>query len=80
MYSNDGGGTVVTLPCKIINGVKQVNLDVRDAYERAEQKALEVSKDRTSPVFIKALGEALQKEHLDSLLDSNGLPNKNMFA
>ena len=80
MYSNDGGGTVVTLPCKIVNGVKQVNLDVRDAYERAEQKALEVSKDRTSPAFIKALGEALQKEHLDSLLDSNGLPNKNMFA
>ena len=78
MYSNTGG-VVVTLPCKIVNGTKQVNLDVREAYERAESRALQVSQDRQSQQFIKALGKELEKEHLDSLLDSNGLPNKNMF-
>ena len=80
MYSIDGGGTIVTLPCKIVNGVKQVNLDIRESYEKAEKRALQVSSNRQSPEFIKALGEELKKEHLDSLLDSNGLPNKNMFA
>lgn len=80
MYSIDGGGTIVTLPCKIVNGIKQVNLDIRESYEKAEQRALQVSSNRKSPEFIKALGEELRKEHLDSLLDSNGLPNKNMFA
>ena len=78
MYSNVGG-VVVTLPCKIVNGVKQVNLDIKDAYERAEQKALQVSQNRQSKEFIEALGKELKEEHLDSLLDSRGLPNKNMF-
>lgn len=79
MYANNGG-MVVTLPCKIVNGTKQVNLDVIDAYERAENEALQVAPDRQSPEFMKALGQALKKEHLDSLLDSRGYPKKDMFA
>lgn len=79
MYSNNGG-MVVTLPCKIVNGIKQVNLDVVETYEKAEQKALQVNSDRNSPQFIQALAQELKNEHLDSLLDSNGLPNKNMFG
>ncbi len=80
MYSIDGGGTIVTLPCKIVNGTKQVNLDIREQYENAEQRALQKVGNKTSPQFVEALGEELKKEHLDSLLDNNGLPNKNMFA
>lgn len=79
MYSNNGG-MVVTLPCKIVNGIKQVNLDVVETYEKAEQKALQVNSDRNSSQFIQTLAQELKNEHLDSLLDSNGLPNKNMFG
>lgn len=80
MYANNGTNIIVTLPCKIVNGQKVVNLGVREAYERAEEKALKVNNNRQSPEFLKALGEELHKEKLDSLLDSNGYPNKNMFA
>lgn len=79
MYSNNGG-MVVTLPCKIVNGIKQVNLDIVETYEKAERKALQVNNDRNSPQFVQALAQELKNEHLDSLLGSNGLPNKNMFG
>ena len=79
MYANNGG-MVVSLPCKIVNGIKQVNLDVLNKYEQAEQKALQVNSDRQSQQFINALAKELKNEHLDSLLDSRGLPNKNMFG
>ena len=79
MYSNTGG-MVVTLPCKIVNGHKQVNLEIKDLYEKAEQEALKQVKDRRSPEFAKILGEKLKEVHLDSLLDNNGYPNKNMFG
>lgn len=79
MYSNNGG-VVATLPCKIVNGVKQINLDIVPAYERAEQKVLQRISDRQSPEFAQELGKELKNMHLDSLLDSKGLPNKNMFA
>lgn len=79
MYSNNGG-MVVTLPCKIVNGIKQVNLDIVETYEKAERKALQVNNDRNSPQFIQALAQELKNKHLDSLLNSNGLPNKNMFG
>lgn len=79
MYSNTGG-MVVTLPCKVVNGHKQINLDIREDYERCEQKALSKVGDRQSPEFAKVLAEELHNAHLDSLLDSNGNLNKNMFA
>ena len=37
MYSNSGG-MVVTLPCKIVNGHKEVNLGVKKTYEEAIQE------------------------------------------
>lgn len=79
MYSNTGG-MVVTLPCKIVNGHKQVNLAVRESYEKAEQEALAQVGDRQSPQFQKVLGDKLKEHHLDSLLDSTGRPNRKMFA
>jgi hypothetical protein len=79
MYANSGRNAIVTLPCKIVNGVKQVNLAVRDAYEKAESEASKIA-DKNSVEYYKVLGEKLKKAHLDSLLDSNGLPDKNMFA
>ena len=43
----------------------------------AEEKALERTKDRNSQEYVIALGEELRNVHLDGLLDSNGLPDKN---
>ena len=80
MYDNSDGGIVVTLPCKISNGVKQVNLDILDKFQRAEKAAFEKVRDRTSPRYQEELAKQLKEEHLDSLLDSNGLPNKSMFG
>ena len=79
MYSNTGG-IVVTLPCKIVNGRKQVNLSVIETYEKAEKEALALAGDRQSPQFEKLLGEKLKEYHLDSLTDGNGRPNRKMFA
>lgn len=79
MYANSGRNAIVTLPCKIVNGVKQVNLAVRDAYEKAESEAAHIA-DKGSAEYYRVLGKKLKEAHLDSLLDSNGLPNKNMFA
>lgn len=80
MYSNTGGA-VVTLPCKIVNGHKQVNLEIKDLYEEAESIALQkVNGNRESPQYATALAKELQNRHLDYLLNSNGLPNKNMFG
>ena len=79
MYANSGRNAIVTLPCKIVNGVKQVNLAVRDEYEKAEQKAANQA-NRGTDAYFKILGKELKNAHLDSLLDSNGLPNKNMFS
>ena len=79
MYSNTGG-IIVTLPCKVVNGHKQVNLAIRESYEKAEQEALAQVGDRQSPQFQKVLGDKLKEHHLDSLLDSAGRPNRKMFA
>ena len=79
MYANSGRNAIVTLPCKIVNGVKQVNLAVRDEYEKAEQKAANQATRGTNE-YLRILGQELKNAHLDSLLDSNGLPDKNMFS
>ena len=79
MFANSGRNAIVTLPCKVVNGVKQVNLTVIDQYNVAEQEALKVANRGTSE-FYKVLGEKLKEAHLDSLLDADGLPNKQMFS
>lgn len=80
MYDSSDGGIVVTLPCKIVDGVRQVNLDILEKFEKAEKEAFEKTHDRKSPQYQKELGRLLKAEHLDSLLDDNGLPNKKMFG
>ena len=79
MYSNNGG-VVTTLPCKIVNGHKEVNLAIKDLYEEAENEAYKIVGDRTSNKYKEVLGEKLHEKHLDSLLKSNGYPNKEMFG
>lgn len=79
MYSNNGG-IVTTLPCKIVNGHKEVNLAVKDLYEEAENEAYEAVGNRNSKDYEKVLGQKLHEKHLDSLLDNNGYPNRKMFG
>lgn len=78
MYS-DSGAIVVTLPCKIVNNHKEVNLGVIDAYKKAlDQVESQGITDKEE--YEKALGEALKDQNLTSLLDANGLPDKNKFG
>lgn len=79
MYVNNGG-VVTTLPCKIVNGTKQVNLQIIDLYNEAEKRALEIVGNRQDPKFQEELGKQLHELNLDSLLDSKGYPNKEMFG
>lgn len=79
MYSNTGG-VIVTLPCKIVNGHKEINLEVKNTYEKAIQEVEEQGISRNSSEFYKALGEKLKEKGLNSLLDANGYPDKNKFA
>lgn len=77
MYDN-GGGMVVVLPSKIVNGVKVVDLSILNQYNEAkqlfdQQKTGNVQKD--SELFAKILHD----KKLDELLNSNGLPDPNRF-
>lgn len=77
MYDG-GGGIMVDLPCKIVNGAKVVNLEVLDEYNKAreEMRALNTQ----DPNYQKNCGDILRQHGLYELLDSNGLPNKSVFG
>lgn len=79
MYSNSGG-MIVTLPCKIVNGHKEINLGVRESYEQALQELESKGISNQSPDFYKELGKILKQKGLDSLIDSNGYPDKSKFC
>lgn len=79
MYSNTGG-MIVTLPCKIVNGHKEVNLGIKKSYEEALEEVDSRGISRQSPEFNKTLGQVLKQKGLDSLLDSKGYPDKTKFA
>ena len=79
MYSNSGG-MVVTLPCKIVNGHKEVNLGVKKTYEEAIQEVESRGLSKNSPEYYKMLGKVLKQKGLNSLLDSNGYPDRNKFG
>ena len=77
MYDN-GGGMVVTLPSKIVNGVRVVDLSILNQYNEAkqlfnQQKTGDPQKD------LELQAKILHDKGLDELLDSNGLPNVNRF-
>ena len=79
MYSNSGG-MVATLPCKIVNGHKEVNLGIKQTYEEAVQEVESRGISRNSQEYYKVLGEVLKEKGLDSLLDRNGYPDRNKFG
>lgn len=79
MYSNTGG-MIVTLPCKIVNGHKEVNLGIKKSYEEALEEVESKGISRQSPEFNRTLGQVLKQKGLDSLLDSKGYPDKTKFA
>lgn len=77
MYDN-GGGMVVTLPSKVVNGVRVVDLSILNQYNEAQQlfnQQKTGDPQRDSELFAKILHD----KGLDELLDSNGLPNVNRF-
>ena len=79
MYSNTGG-MIVTLPCKIVNGHKEVNLGIRQTYEEAVQAVESKGITKKSLEYAQSLGKELKARGLDSLLDSNGLPDRSKFG
>ena len=79
MYSNTGG-MIVTLPCKIVNGHKEINLGVYETYQQAVDEIESKGIPRNSSEYYAALGEALKSKGLSNLLDSNGYPDKSKFG
>ena len=79
MYSNTGG-MIVTLPCKIVNGHKEVNLSVRETYEKAVQEVESKGIQQNTQEFNFELGKILKAKGLSSLVDSNGYPDKSKFG
>lgn len=76
MYDN-GGGIMVTLPCKVVNGARVVDLSVLDDYNAAYREYKDLA--RTQGPSEALFGQLLQKYGLSELLDDNGLPNKRRF-
>ena len=79
MYPNEGA-MVVTLPCKIVNGHKEVNLGVIDSYKEAVNEVESKGLSKNSQEYMQELGKALQEKGLTSLLTANGYPDKNKFS
>lgn len=76
MYDN-GGGMVVDLPSKIVNGTKVVDLDIVNQYNEARKLYDQQRNGEDNPEL---LGKILSDKGLDELLDDNGLPDKNRFC
>lgn len=76
MYDN-GGGIMVTLPCKVVNGAKVVDLSVLDDYNKAYKEYKDLA--RTQGPSEALFGQLLQKYGLAELLDEHGLPAKGRF-
>lgn len=78
IYYDGSGGIMVTLPCKIVNNTKVVDLSVVDEYNAAydEYKQLPES-EQTQPNF----GKILEQHGLTELIDqTTGLPDENRFT
>lgn len=80
MYSNSGKNIVVTLPCKIVNGHKEVNLGVKESYEEAVKEVDSKGIKKDTNEYLIALGKALEKKGLTSLLDKYGYPDRSKFG
>lgn len=77
MYDN-GGGIMVALPAKVVNGTKVVDLSILKEYNEATQEF--ESRKTGNPQTDKELyEEILKNKGLEELLDANGLPDRNRF-
>ena len=79
MYSNTGG-MIVTLPCKIVNGHKEINLGIKQTYEEAVQEVESAGISKNNLEYSKALGTALKNKGLNNLVDNNGNIDKTKFG
>ena len=79
MYPNDGA-MIVTLPCKTVNGHKEVNLGVIDSYKEAVNDVESKGLSKNSPEYRQELGKALQEKGLSNLLTADGYPDRNKFS
>lgn len=79
IYDNSGGYRV-TLPTKIVNGIKVVNFDYLEAYNEIIKKLKDQGITEIHSEYQTKLGEALKDAGMDNLVDSNGLPNKDKFG
>lgn len=77
MIKSSTGALAVSLPIKA-DGT--VNFDVISKYETICRNLRDQGLQPGSQEYDEELGKMLQEEGLDTLVDSNGLPNKNRFG
>lgn len=78
LYYNGSGGIVVSLPYKIVNSTKVVDLNVLTEYNKAYEEYKKLPKEeQTQPNLAKLL-----QEHglLDLVDQTTGLPNQQRFS
>jgi len=76
MYDN-GGGIVISLPTKTVNGTQVVDLSIIDEYNAAYTEYNDKKGGQEDPALFSKI---LEEHGLTELLDSNGLPDKRRFA
>lgn len=76
MYDN-GGGIVVPLPTKVVNGAQVVDLSILDEYNLAYT---EYNKQKGGQEDPDLFGRILEEHGLTELLDERGLPDKRRFG
>lgn len=77
MIKASTGAVAVTLP---INADGTVNFDIVGKYEKICASLRNKGLKPGTEQYEKQLGILLKKNHLDTLIDSNGLPNKKRFG
>lgn len=76
----NAGGQIATLPCKIVNGHKVVNLQIKDLYDEAVQEADNTGYSRNSKQYQDALVRALESRNLNNLIGSDGKLDRTKFG
>lgn len=74
------GGQIATLPCKIVNGHKVVNLQIKDLYDEAVQEADNTGYSRNSKQYQDALVRALESRNLNNLIGPDGKLDRTKFG
>lgn len=74
------GGQIATLPCKIVNGHKVVNLQIKDLYDEAVQEADNTGYSRNSKQYQDTLVRALESRNLNNLIGPDGKLDRTKFG